>query len=445
LTVMSITGIYPHVYLVSAGTGSTPASAARRTSPFGFAHHVSFLRDCLVGKAWLATAIFVGAACLAVPKVRAQRVEFPTPAPPSTAYPSSPPLLSPSTSYGQAIPPPNFDPYAMPSGAPAMSAPSLPPNVSPYATGPAYSPPPPVYGAPYDGTPSALYPGGAPVYNGPTFAPVTDTWTKTMRFLQEVNADETWLARGGGQHGMGVNTINTWATFALPFYAMPNPILITPGFQLNLWDGPDTNQVPDPPDIPGQTYGAYLDVAWNPQVNNWFGAELEISPGLYTDFQHTNSDSIRILGRGLAVLTATPTLQFKLGIWYLDRNLVKLLPAGGVVWTPNPDARYEIFFPAPKLAHRCSTIGNHTLWAYIRGEYGGGAWTIERPDVGPDDFDYNDLRLAIGIDVLPETQSGIRGYIEVGYAFDRRLVFRSDRPDQFDLADTVLLGAGIAF
>ncbi|HTQ38865.1 MAG TPA: hypothetical protein VMJ32_07550, partial [Pirellulales bacterium] len=124
---------------------------------------------------------------------------------------------------------------------------------------------------------------------------------------------------------------------------------------------------------------------------------------------------------------------------------IKLLPAGGVVWTPDADSRYEIFFPAPKLAHRCSTIGNHTLWAYIRGEYGGGAWTIERPGFGSDNFDYNDLRFAIGVDVLPETQTGMRGYFEVGYSFDRQLVFRNGPPATFNLSDTVLLGAGLSF
>jgi hypothetical protein len=350
----------------------------------------------------------------------------------------SPPLLSP--------PPPTFDPYALPSTSSPMAAPSLSPAASPYAAPSTFSPysTGPAYGAPYDGTPSALYPAGAPVYNGPSFEPVTSTWTKTMHFLQEVDVDETWLARGGGQHALGINTINTWATFALPFYWNPNPILITPGFQLNLWDGPETSSVP-PPNLPGQTYGAYLDAAWNPQITNWFGGELEISPGIYTDFQHTNSDSFRILGRGLGVITFTPTLQFKLGIWYLDRNKIKLLPAFGVVCTPNPDARYEIFFPAPKLAHRCSTVGNHQLWAYIRGEYGGGAWTIERAGFGPDDFDYNDIRFAVGIDVLPETQAGLRGYLEVGYAFERQLVFRSNQPGTFNISDTVLVGGGLAF
>jgi hypothetical protein len=328
-----------------------------------------------------------------------------------------------------------------------MSPPSLAPDMgpgaySPYAPAPAYAAP-----APYGGTPAAVYPNGVPVYNGPTFAPITDTWNSTMRFFQEIHADETWLARGGGETALGINTINIWSTFAIPFYWNPAPLLITPGFQLNLWDGPDPVGPPPGfgPDLPGQTYGAYIDAAWNPQINPWLGAQLEVSPGLYTDFQHTTTQSIRILGRGLGVLTITPTVQFELGIWYLDRNKIKLLPAGGIVWTPNPDSRYEIFFPAPKLEHRCSTIGNHTVWAYIRGEYGGGAWTIDRPGVGSDNFDYNDLRFAIGLDVMPETQSGIRGYVEVGYAFDRQLVFRTGPPGTFNLSDTVLLAAGISF
>ncbi len=73
-----------------------------------------------------------------------------------------------------------------------------------------------------------------------------------------------------------------------------------------------------------------------------------------------------------------------------------------MVWTPNPASRYEIFFPAPKLAHLISTVGNHNVWAYVRGEYGGGAWTVERPVFGGnDEFEYDDIRVAVGLDFLP--------------------------------------------
>jgi hypothetical protein len=393
----------------------------------------SFVEGRPVLKPRVRTAIALGAVLLLAAVARGQRVEFP----------------SPAASYAAAYQPPptTFDPYALPSGSDPLAAPALAPGASPYAAGP-YTPyAAPATAAPYSGAPGALYPEGVPVYNGPTFAPITDTWTKTMRFLQEVHADNTWLARGGGTHALGVDTTNAWVTFAVPFYWNANPLLVTPGFQLYLWDGPDPVGVPAGfgPDLPNATYGAYIDAAWNPQINNWLGAELEVSPGLYTDFQHTTTQSIRVLGRGLGVLTLTPTLQFKLGIWYIDRLKIKLLPAGGIVWTPNPDARYEIFFPAPKLARRCTTIGNHNIWAYIRGEYGGGDWTIQRPGLFNDQFDYNDLRFAIGTDFLPETQNGLRGYLEVGYAFDRQLVFRSGLPGTFNLTDTLLVAGGFSF
>jgi hypothetical protein len=324
----------------------------------------------------------------------------------------------------------------------------MPPTLdSTYAVPGAYSPysSAPVYG----GSPPGVYPEGPPVYSGDVFGQVGNTWNQTMRFMQEIHVDETWLARGGGNSAMGVNTINTWVAFAVPFYYNANPLLITPGFQLSLWDGPVAFGS-EPATLPGQTYGAYLDFAWNPRLNNWFGAELEVSPGIYTDFKHTTSQSLRILGRGLGVVTLSPTLQFKAGIWYIDRNLIKLLPAGGLFWTPNPDSRYEIFFPAPKLAHRCNTVGNHNIWAYVRGEYGGGAWTVERPaggtaDVINDDFDYNDIRVALGVDILPETATGLRGYLEVGYVFNRQLVFRSGDPSKFNLTDTLLVGGGLSY
>ena len=56
--------------------------------------------------------------------------------------------------------------------------------------------------------------------------------------------------------------------------------------------------------------------------------------GAYTDFNTFTTDSIRIMGRGLGVIAITPTLQFALGVVYLDRVKIKLLPAGGLIWIP---------------------------------------------------------------------------------------------------------------
>lgn len=62
-----------------------------------------------------------------------------------------------------------------------------------------------------------------------------------------------------------------------------------------------------------------------------------------------------------------------------------------------------------------------------------------------DEFEYSDIRVAIGADILPETQYGLRGYFEVGYVFQRDLVFRSGMPDKTHLTDTMLIGGGLSF
>ena len=140
----------------------------------------------------------------------------------------------------------------------------------------------------------------------------------------------------------------------------------------------------------------------------------------------------------------TPTVKVKGGIWYLDRNKVKLLPAGGIVWTPSAETRLDIFFPNPKLARRLSNMGNTEFWLFLAGEYGGGNWTIKRA-VGPaagdvDSVDYNDMRVGVGLEF--NNPGRISGLFEVGVAFERELIYRNGPPDEFNPNTTVYLRAG---
>jgi hypothetical protein len=285
-----------------------------------------------------------------------------------------------------------------------------------------------------------LYPDG-----GPSVFPqggFFESIQQPLRLLQEVRLRDTWLASIGGSRHLGVNDIETSATFAFPIFYNQAPLLVTPGFALHLWDGPITAP-PENADLPPQTFDAYLDAGWHPQLTPWFGANLGVRTGVYTDFHTFTIHSIRVMGRGLGVITLTPTVQVAVGVVYLDRNKVKLLPAGGVIWTPNPDARYEILFPNPKLAHRFTTLGTVDVWWYLSGEYGGGAWTIKRAGGGSDDVDYNDLRVALGIEGI--ALSGFRSMFEVGYVFQREIIYRSAMPDRFVPNDTLMLRGGISF
>ncbi len=393
--------------------------------------------------------------------------------PPGSVYqpPGSSAGTAPGSSAGTAPgTPPGAAPgtFQTPGAAPTYS----PPGSSTFAPpGTTYVPPAPgaalegtiqapsadwdPYGTPGTGQP-ALFPQDPSLQFGPGYGP-SSTLTTMRRLLEEVRLDYEWLA-AGGLRGVGVNSMEIYGTFALPFlYNTEHPLLITPGFAIHFWDGPVTlapnpaDPTPrDPADLPPQTFDAYLDLAWNPQITPWLGGELSFRTGIYSDFRRITEDSLRYMGKGMLVMTMTPSFTVKAGIWYLDRNRVKLLPAGGVIWTPNQDIRFEIFFPEPKIARRLAIYYNTEWWAYIRGEYGGGAWTLRRADLAiipvatqVDSFDYNDLRFAGGVEFV--RLNGLRGLFEVGAAFDREIRYRSGVPRVFYPPATVFLRASLAY
>jgi hypothetical protein len=375
--------------------------------------------------------------------------------------PSTSGTYAPSTTYAQATPPSTFaapNAYAPPSSytppnsyipppslapglgqtAPAgVGATQAPAGWDPYAV-PGTQQPTLLPQDPYLQTSPVPYPGGA-----------VATMTK---FLQAIHLDYVWIP-GSARKELGVQDADIGATFAIPFlYNTQTPLLITPGFTTHLWNGPIT-EAPTFQDLPPRTYDAYLDVAWNPQPTPVFGAELGFRVGVYSDFTKIVEDSLRFQGHGLAVLSFSPSVQVKAGVVYLDRNHIKILPAGGLVWTPNPDVRFEILFPNPKISRRLWTYSNTDWWVYVRGEYGGGNWAVKRsqilestPDADLagtlDRVDYNDIRVGVGMEF--DTPKSWKGLFEVGGAFDREVVYRSRTPT-FRPTPTVYVRAGLSF
>lgn len=359
---------------------------------------------------------------------------------PATPPPPSAPLYTtqaPGSVIGQ-VPTsqptlPTFDPYSYPAAQPPAFNPY---GATPYYAQPAYTAPAPNYGSqgiaypdPYTGT--ANNPGGY----------ATGAAPNSIRVLQDVRFQETYLPRNTG-NGFGMHDLEAAVSFGFPvFPTIQQPILLTPGFTLHLWDGPDS--VPGTlVDMPNRAYDAYLMTSWRPQFNQMFGADLAVSVGVYSDFQYTSTQSIRVLGRGLGLVTISPKWQAALGVWYLNRISVKLLPAGGLIWTPHPDTRYELIFPNPKLAQRINTWGNTDIWGYVAGEYGGGAWTVLHVDGTPELVNYNDLRLILGSEFI--NLSGWRANLEVGYAFNREILYNATG-NRYVPPDTVLFRGQIRY
>ncbi len=392
-------------------------------------------------------ALIIAIAAAAETARAKQRVLFPTQltqAPVDVA----PPSIAPGTTIPAS---PSWDAYADPGLAPPGT--TYAPGTVPYGGAPAYGAPGPYaqpvpapYYPPSTTTPGYLYPNGTPTYAGPGWpmGNPLDQVNGFTRFFQEIRLQETYMY-DTGERKVSFNDIETSATFAIPPGWSTYPILVTPGFGLHLWDGPPSHG-PGSPDLPAQTYDAYLDTAWDPQFSPIFGAELGVRVGAYTDFHTFNSHSIRVMGRGLGVINVSPAVQVKLGVVYIDRVHIKLLPAGGVIWTPDPDTRWEFFFPRPKYTHRVTTTGLYQWWFYVTAEYGGGSWTIQRDNGNSDQFDYDDIEISDGIEWVPEgNPTALRGYFESGVALQRDLYYRVGPPLHSDLKNTFFVRAGIAF
>ncbi len=419
------------------------------------------------------------AAVLAGLPALGQRVHFPSAIPTNTAqansYGTAPGTYSGTSPYGTApgaptygtapgpslgtTPAPTYGTTPAPGTAPGTApgygttpAPEYAPGVTPGPTAtfqgdiqpaPTWDP----YATPGAGAPPLLPQDPTmPVFPGPP----SDTITTWKRFLQEMRMDYVWIP-GTASNEFGVNDVDLTAEFAIPFLRNPQtPLLITPGFTFHWWNGPVFAVAPA---LPPRAYSAYLNAAWNPQLTRVLSGELAFRVGVYSDFSEVVNESIRYQGYGYGLVALSPSFQLKAGVIYLDRNKIKLLPAGGVIWTPNDDVRFEILFPNPKLAIRLPGYSTTEWWFYARGEYGGGAWTVETAYFGMTplvEIDYNDLRFALGVDF--QTVRGLNGLFEVGITFERE-IFYPRLPDPpgppfshtFRPDPTVFVRAGLAY
>ena len=203
--------------------------------------------------------------------------------------------------------------------------------------------------------------------------------------------------------------------------------------------------------MPAYTFDAFLDLAWNPQLNDRFGGELSVRTGVYSDFRGFDEDSIRVTAKAMAVMTFSPATTVKFGLWYLNLVHNKLLPAGGVVWSPNPNVRFDILFPNPKFTQRLTTIGSTKWWWYFSGDYGNDAWTIRRGketgglDGALDQVDYTNIRIALGLEFKRLAGLGLTGLCEVGGAFDRRLDYASGLPSSYSPSSTIFLRGSLSY
>ena len=306
----------------------------------------------------------------------------------------------------------------------------------------------PLNGPGYNQVPPVAFPHANPQW------PQMPSWNggglnlQPTKAIQGVRFKHTWLS---GEHkpthldinDTAISLITLWPNFMQG----PKPLILLPSFELHLWDGPIATPG-STAELPPQAYSAYLDAYWEVDPMPGIGFELGTRVGIFTDFKGTTTDSLRILGKGLVRLDLINELSIRFGVYYVDRASVKLLPAGGLLWKPNENTRFDIFFPEPKLAQKFVTLGTTHVWWYLAGEFGGGSWTFERTGGDNDRIDINDIRAIFGFEfgsaeMLKAGQR--RAFVEVGYVWDREVIYVARPFDSFKPRDTFMLRAGFGY
>lgn len=183
---------------------------------------------------------------------------------------------------------------------------------------------------------------------------------------------------------------------------------------------------PDQTDMPARVYDFSLAYQYRDRMGP-LGIDAAAAVMAASDFKGSARKGILFPAHAVGFLTVQPSVDVVMGVDYLDRGDIKLLPVAGLVLTPSPDVRYELFFPRPRAVFQL----NDDYRIYFSGELGGGSWDIERVGLlGNDLATYRDLRTCVGLE-----RAGIA--FEIGYLFDRRIEYTSGIGNT-NLADAVM-------
>ncbi|MCX7427823.1 MAG: DUF6268 family outer membrane beta-barrel protein [Planctomycetia bacterium] len=253
-------------------------------------------------------------------------------------------------------------------------------------------------------------------------------------FFQYLNFDTTYLADGRGPECFGDTEIEIRGTFVLPLPSKRHPLLITPGYAVHFLDGPRVS------DVPARLYDTYVQFRWLHKLSPRWSADLSVTPGVFSDFEQSSDEALRITGHFGAMWDWTPMAKIALGVAYLDREDLRILPFAGIIWEPTPDLKLELMVPRPMIAKRIywtGELGEEVQdWLYLAGELGGGSWAIRRESGVNDVLTYRDLRVILGLE--RRVLFGVDYRLEVAYVFARKVEYESPTPS-FTPSGTVMV------
>jgi hypothetical protein len=206
------------------------------------------------------------------------------------------------------------------------------------------------------------------------------------------------------------------------------------GSELNLGYAFHFLSGPQQIDLPSRLYEFAMGYQSRGRMSEYFSYDGNVSVTVNSDFEGSAREGVFFPGHFAGILHVTPETDWVVGIDYLHRDDIKLLPIVGFSFHSDlmPNVRWDLVFPRPKV--QFALPGGHMF--HIAGRLGGGTWDFELPGGVEDVVTYRDYRLLLGFS-KGEGKHGIRS-IEVGYLFGRKLELR-DANDFMNMSDAVAI------
>jgi len=275
---------------------------------------------------------------------------------------------------------------------------------------------------------------------GPLFDDLGSEWDEQRRspadrFWYARSISTAWLPKNGGD-GFGTTDIPIATSFAPVWFDDLPALLITPGFGFHFW------QAPDALELPSTVFDAYVDIAWRTPVTERFGFGFGLTPGVYGDYRQSSPKAFQLTGWGLVDYKLTNTWTVVAGAAVVRQLDMRVLPVGGLIWTPNADNRLELLVPRSRYVRKVRSFdGGGGAWLYSAFQFGGGSWAVTLPDDTTALVTISDLRAILGLEWF--RSRSVAGVAEVGYVFARTI--SANRVPEFNPNDTIMLSAGATF
>ena len=166
----------------------------------------------------------------------------------------------------------------------------------------------------------------------------------------------TWLIAYNDRFG--------WVSFeSLPTLTLDKPYGVVGGFGVHFLDGPIVT------DMSARLFDFSIGYQVRRRITPNFGLDLVARIGAFSDFKGSAREGVRFPGHAVSFARLSPEWELLLGVDYLDRDDISLLPVFGAVWTPSERVRIDAVFPRPCAAVR---VAEANEWLYVRDQLGGG-------------------------------------------------------------------------